>query len=70
MADRLGVAPPPNLFLEDDRTSLDVQKLTKHMKSGSKIKAGDFVQRQDTWLEKLLSNTAPGFPKAEYEDLS
>ena len=35
MADRLGVAPAPNLYIEGDPTSLDVQKIQKHMKSGS-----------------------------------
>ena len=36
LADRLGVAPAPNLVIEGNRTVLDVQKLQKHMKSGSK----------------------------------
>ena len=31
MADRLGVAPPPMMVLEGDPTSIDVQKISKHM---------------------------------------
>merc|ERR1712237_95102 len=54
MADRLGVAPPPNLVIEGNRTCLEVQKLQKHMKSGSKRTQGEFVQRQATWPEQLL----------------
>ena len=42
MADRLGVAPAPNLYIEGDPTSLDVQKIQKHMKSGSQRVAGEF----------------------------
>ena len=49
------------LFIEEDPTSLDVQKITKHMKSGSKRKTGEFVQRHATWPEQLLDPGAPGF---------
>jgi hypothetical protein len=70
MADRLGVAPAPNLVIEGDPTSLDVQKIQKHMKSGSFRVAGEFVQRQTTWPEKLLSSTAPGFKTATHATMS
>ena len=70
MADRLGVAPPPTLVLEGDQTSLDVHKLSKHMKSGSKRTAGEFVQRQAIWPEQLLAPTAPNHGKLDHDILS
>ena len=70
MADRLGVAPPPNLVLEGDRTSIAVQKLQKHMKSGSLRTPGEFVNRQATWPEQLLSPNAPNHGKLVYDNLS
>ena len=70
MADRIGVAPPPTMVLEGDQTSLDVHKLTKHMKSGSKRTVGEFVQRQAIWPEQLLAPTAPNHGKLDHDVLS
>ena len=64
------MAPAPNLYIEGDFTSLDVQKIQKHMKSGSQRAAGEFVQRQATWPEKVLSSTAPGYKSATHAALS
>ena len=70
MADRFGLAPAPNLSIEGDLTSLDTQKLHKHMMSGANRKPGQFVQRQMTWPEQCLSSHAPGCGKSTYKNLS
>ena len=70
MADRFGLAPPPNLVIEGDLTSLDTQKLQKHMMSGALRKPGQFVQRQMLWPEQCLSASAPGKGKSSYKQLT
>ena len=70
MAERLGLAPSPNLSIEGDLTSLDTKKLHKHMMSGASRKPGQFVQRQMTWPEECLSAQAPGVGKSTYKQLS
>ena len=70
MADRMGLAPPPNLSIEGDLTNLDTQKLHKHMVSGALRKPGQFVQRQMTWPEQCLSANAPGHGKSTFKQLS
>ena len=40
------------------------------MKSGSLCTPGEFVERQATWPEKVLSSCAPGFKTAKYDTLS
>ena len=70
MAERLGLAPPPNLAIEGDMTSLDTQKLHKHMMSGANRKPGQFVTRQMTWPNQCLSAQAPGVGKSTYLQLS
>ena len=70
MAERLGLAPPPNLSIEGDLTSLDTKKLHKHMMSGANRKPGQFVTRQMTWPEQCLSAQAPGVGKSTYKQLS
>ena len=70
MADRFGLAPTPNLSIEGDLTSLDTQKLHKHMTSGANRKPGQFVQRQMTWPEQCLSAQAPGKDKSTFKNLS
>ena len=70
MADGLGVAPTPNMMIEGDPTSLDVQKITKHIKSGCKHTPGEFLHRQATCPEKLLSANAPNFGKLDHDILA
>ena len=70
MADRLNLAPQPNLRICGDSTDIDIQKVRKHMKSGAKRNSGEFVTRQATWPEKMLSLNAPGRGKKEHNDLT
>lgn len=70
MADRLNLAPQPNLRICGDSTDIDIQKVRKHMKSGAKRNSGEFVTRQATWPEKMLSLNAPGRGKKVHNDLT
>ena len=70
MADRLGLAPMPNLSIEGDPTDLDCTKLKKYMTSGANRTPGMFVERQTTWPEQCLTPAAPGYKKVKHANLS
>lgn len=70
MADRLGLAPMPNLAIEGDPTDLDCTKLKKYMTSGANRQPGMFVERQMTWPEQCLTPAAPGYKKTKHANLS
>ena len=70
MADRLGLAPMPNLAIEGDPTDLDLTKIKKYMQSGANRTPGQFVERQTTWPEQCLTPAAPGFKKSSHAQLN
>ena len=57
-------------MISGNSSEIDIQKVRKHMKSGKKRTTGEFVTRQATWPEQMLSLNAPGFKKKEHHELT